>query len=304
MPAMGARSGSRTVVALAAALASAIGLASEAGAATPPEFAAAIAASRAGDALGCRDQFVRVAAAATQDGLARRALYGAAVCAVAGGDRDGAFSLLSGALAHGFHDRDRFYDDPRLAPLRADLRWPALESAFHDTVARWQGTLDPELARLYQEDRTDRSPGPNGVDAAELGPRDRARIDKAIEVMGDRRPRMPDDLFHLATVLSRSGDAEVLEQAYELARLAAERDADLDGARALAAAALDRSLVARGKPQRYGTQTVKVDGKWKLAELDPATTDADRAAWDVPPLAELRRRVETMDPAVDLPPAP
>jgi len=275
--------------------------ASNTGASTPPEFATAVAAA-AGEPLHCRDEFVRVAEAAEQDGLARRALYGAAVCAVAGGDREGAFPLLSRAVARGFHDLERFYDDPRLAPLRADRRWPALEVEFRAAVDRWQATLDPEIESLYRADREDRAPGATDVDAAAIAARDRARVEKVSELVAAGRARTPDDLFRAATVLLRSEDVALLGRAAELARLAAERDADLAGARALAAATLDRSLVASGRPQHYGTQTVRVDGRWELAPVDPATTDEERAAWDVPPLAELRRRVETMAPAA--PPKP
>jgi hypothetical protein len=42
----------------------------------------------------------------------------------------------------------------------------------------------------------------------------------------------------------------------------------------------------QGKPQKYGTNYV-YDG-W----VDPETADEERAAWDVPPLAEQLRKAE------------
>ncbi|HYX26804.1 MAG TPA: hypothetical protein VFC23_21810, partial [Thermoanaerobaculia bacterium] len=47
--------------------------------------------------------------------------------------------------------------------------------------------------------------------------------------------------------------------------------------------------------QLYGTQFKKVDNKSVLWQVDPAITDEERAKWDVPPLAESRRREATMN---------
>jgi hypothetical protein len=48
----------------------------------------------------------------------------------------------------------------------------------------------------------------------------------------------------------------------------------------------------QGKPQKYGTNYV-YDGQCdRLWDVDPETTDADRAAWDVPPLAEQLRKAD------------
>lgn len=50
----------------------------------------------------------------------------------------------------------------------------------------------------------------------------------------------------------------------------------------------------QGKPQKYGTQYVAAGPRWRvwtwgkryrLWDVDPATTDAERAEWGVPPLA-------------------
>lgn len=49
-----------------------------------------------------------------------------------------------------------------------------------------------------------------------------------------------------------------------------------------------------GRPQKYGTQYTLVDGRYALYPVDPATTDAERAQYDVPALAEAQARAETM----------
>jgi hypothetical protein len=45
-----------------------------------------------------------------------------------------------------------------------------------------------------------------------------------------------------------------------------------------------------GKPQKFGTQLVEVEGKWQVYDVDPAVTDAERAEWGLPPLAEAVAR--------------
>jgi hypothetical protein len=290
----------RTAVGCLALLAA---LAAPAGAA-PPEFAAAVAAAERGDFTACAAEFERLGAAASQDGFARRAFYGGAVCAAQGGALDSAHSLLSKAIARGFHDKDRFYFDPRLLPLRRDARWVELERAFLRGYATWERLQNADLAQLVKEDQEDRRGGAGGIDWELVAPRDRERCLRVKAILAAGGARTPDDRFNAALVLQHSDEIVDLELAHRLAKEAAEADADLATARWLAAAALDRSLVRAGKPQRYGTQSILQNGRWIVAEVDPAVTDGERALWEVPPLAESRRRVEAMNAARPAPPSP
>lgn len=52
--------------------------------------------------------------------------------------------------------------------------------------------------------------------------------------------------------------------------------------------------MSQKQPQKYGTQYTKTDGVWVLYEVDPATTDAERAEWRVPPLSAAKARAEAM----------
>jgi hypothetical protein len=49
-----------------------------------------------------------------------------------------------------------------------------------------------------------------------------------------------------------------------------------------------------GRPQRYGTQFVPYGVRHRLWDVEPATTDEERAAWAVPPLAEQLRRADEL----------
>lgn len=78
-------------------------------------------------------------------------------------------------------------------------------------------------------------------------------------------------------------------------------------ARWLAAAALDRSLVSQGRPQRYGTQFTERDGRLYLAPMDSlAVTDAERLRVGARTLdgirAYLRERNGTAEASLAPPP--
>jgi hypothetical protein len=55
------------------------------------------------------------------------------------------------------------------------------------------------------------------------------------------------------------------------------------------AATLDRYLMSLGEPQKFGTQYTQMDGEFKQYPVDPATTDAERARYNVPPLSDSTR---------------
>lgn len=48
----------------------------------------------------------------------------------------------------------------------------------------------------------------------------------------------------------------------------------------------------QGRPQHYGTQYVSDGRRQRLWDVDPTTAGDERAAWDVPPLAEQLRKAE------------
>ena len=49
------------------------------------------------------------------------------------------------------------------------------------------------------------------------------------------------------------------------------------------------------KPQKWGTQYKKLDGKWVVWPVDPAITDEQRDAWNVPPLAEAQAQAARLN---------
>jgi len=96
----------------------------------------------------------------------------------------------------------------------------------------------------------------------------------------------------VVTAVDRHGAAIVLGASDLTADVARAYDLALSSmggyrpARRLAAQLYDRLRVLEGRQQKFGTQRGPDGSAWSV---DPATTDSERAKWDLPPLSELQR---------------
>jgi hypothetical protein len=250
------------------------------------DFVAAAGDFAAGRYANCRAGFTRIARATGRAGLSARAAYGAACCAAQGGEIDIAFQELGFAAANGFQDVERLLTDARLDPLHGDERWLQLLRRVEEIRAARERRLEPTLLAAFRELESDRRL-PAGADPA----RATARRATALALVDGGRLREPEDHLHAAAILVESERADEVGRARNLALRALELDPDLLAARPIYATAVDRSLLLEGKPQKFGTQSVRRGERWELYDLDPAVTDADRKAWNVPPLADLRARL-------------
>lgn len=149
-----------------------------------------------------------------------------------------------------------------------------------------------ELERLADEQLSDADS--ESDDRRQRGRQRRARV---LDLYNQGTIQSADDHYHAALVMLYGEDVAH----YELAQTFARRATALGSRRSwsIIAAAWDRSLIQRGKPQRFGTQFVREQGQWTLGRVDPLVTDAERAMYGVPPLwvqeqavARLRRREE------------
>lgn len=157
-------------------------------------------------------------------------------------------------------------------------------------------TNNPELERLYNEDQADREAGPNAdIDWQAVSKRDAERRARVREIVDKGGATTSMDYYHAAMVYQHGTEVPEYDEAHRLAVKAVELDPENGKAKWLAAASKDRSLMWQGKPQLYGTQFKKVDGRWILWEVDPTITDEERAKWNVPPLAEQRKKLETLN---------
>jgi hypothetical protein len=168
-----------------------------------------------------------------------------------------------------------------------------------------RGQSSRTLATLYAGDqRAHSAVPPFGTPAYRaLRAADRERRRQAAAALAALRAEgtpSPEDLYHAAWLFNHGEHPEEARHAHDLAREAAEQGHG--PARWLAAAAYDRWCMYEGRPQRFGTQFVPDGVRYRLWDVDPATTDAERAAWDVPPLAAQHARAEALTRSEPQPP--
>ena len=144
--------------------------------------------------------------------------------------------------------------------------------------------MSGELRRLFGADQADRQTlvMAGTPEYKRLRERDTQRRQRVTALVADGALDEADDYYQAAMILHHGETLDDIWQAHTLASAAADRG--LHSARWLAAAALDR---------------------WRVWITDPTTTDADRTAADVPPLAEQLERAEAMtDPQPPMEEAP
>lgn len=152
--------------------------------------------------------------------------------------------------------------------------------------------MNEELSLLYQADRGEHANVPeNGTPPYKaLRQRDRQRRERVAELVAAGALETGEDYFHAAHLFQHGDSPADAWEAHTLALKAVERGHRR--ARWLAAAAFDRWRMYQGEPQKYGTQYVSDGQRQRLWDVEPSTTDAERAEWDVPPLAEQQRKAE------------
>jgi hypothetical protein len=149
-----------------------------------------------------------------------------------------------------------------------------------------------ELCAMFEADQRDRQ---GTADWRSLRARDDERRRRALAILETGGARTAENYYCAAMLFQHGPELADVHRARGLALLAVELKPDYLAARWLAAAALDRELLRSGKPQKYGTQYRKVQGRLELEPVDPATTDAERARWGVVPLAEAQRATGSED---------
>jgi hypothetical protein len=167
--------------------------------------------------------------------------------------------------------------------------------------------MNDELAHLYEEDLQVHTLGlMAGTEAyRQMRIRDRQRRERTRELITAGDVESPEDFFHAARIFQHGDLSEDAWEAHQLAVRAAQ--AGYRPARLLAAAAYDRWLMYQGKPQKYGTNYFSDGLHQHLWDVDPSTSDAERAEWDVPPLAEQHQKAEEatrLHPPIPVPPDP
>lgn len=132
------------------------------------------------------------------------------------------------------------------------------------------------LKTLFDEDRIEhavaRSAGTAEYDA--MRARDFHRRTQVHAILENESLDNPIDLYHAAWILNHGDTPEDAELAYRLAERA--HQSGYEAASWLFAAAFDRFCMYSGKAQKFGTQIVPDGQRYRLWDVDPETTDAER----------------------------
>ena len=160
----------------------------------------------------------------------------------------------------------------------------------------------PELLALWKADQKEhKQPPVFGTPAYEaMRRRDAERRQQVRQIVATTQALEPEDLYYAALVLHHGGELDEVWQGYELARRSAEMG--YRPARWLTAATVDRWLMYQGRPQKYGTQIVPDGHRFRVWDVDPEITDAERIAWDVRPLEQQHRRAAQLTRTEPMPP--
>jgi hypothetical protein len=182
----------------------------------------------------------------------------------------------------------------RASTLISSIRLVIVASAISASMpCLAQVESNAELAKLYSEDQADREKPPQSIDWSVVGPRDEARRAAVIRILQTGGVRTASDYHAAAMVFQHGPTASDIQLAYSLAAIGSKINPDDKALKWLSAAAWDRNLMHRGKPQWYGTQYKlnETTKRFELYEVDStAVTDEERAQLNVPSLAKAKER--------------
>jgi len=157
-----------------------------------------------------------------------------------------------------------------------------------------QTTDNVELKKMYNEDQHSRQVA--NINWEELSKADRIREQRVYELIEAGQIKTGQDYYYSAMIFQHGSDSKAYGMAVKQMRKAIELDSTIN--RWLLAAAIDRELMSKDRPQIYGTQYTKKDqsSKWELYTIDTTkVTDAERKYYHVESLAEQRIKVRRMN---------
>lgn len=111
---------------------------------------------------------------------------------------------------------------------------------------------NPVLSKMFENDQRLRSTPKLDIEA--IIKQDAQNIQQAIKMVRDGKVRTANDYFHAAVVMQHGQNYEDYRLALSLAQVASIMDPENSNARWLIAAAWDRALRSKNRPQWYGTQ--------------------------------------------------
>jgi len=151
-----------------------------------------------------------------------------------------------------------------------------------------------ELKKMYGEDQSARMVPK--IDWITVGKADSTREKRVYELIDAGKVITGKDYYNTAMIFQHGRDSVAYGMAVKQMRKAIELDSTIN--RWLLAAAIDRDLMSRHKPQIYGTQYIKngPNEKWKRYAIDTTIVAADeRAYYGVESLQEQVEKERNMN---------
>lgn len=154
-------------------------------------------------------------------------------------------------------------------------------------------TDNTELIEIYKNDQADRRI--ENIDWSVVSKNDSLREVRIYQLLDSNKVRTSKDYHNAAMIFQHGGDSVAYGMAVKLMRKSIELDSTAN--KWLLAAAIDRNLISRNKPQIYGTQYFRMRGKpWELRKIDTTQiSDEKRIEYGVETLAEQREKVKRMN---------
>lgn len=157
-----------------------------------------------------------------------------------------------------------------------------------------QSKDNAELQKMYDEDQGARQSGK--IDWKILSKQDSLRERKVYEFIKDGKIVTGKDYYNSAMIFQHGRDTTASAMAVKQMKKAIELDPTIN--KWLLAAAIDRDLMRRNKPQIYGTQYIKMGEKAKFERYKIDTTqvtDEQRKYYNVETLAEQKLKERSMN---------
>lgn len=151
-----------------------------------------------------------------------------------------------------------------------------------------------ELQKMYNEDQGSRMV--KNINWSILLKQDSLRQSRVYELIKENKIITGKDYYNSAMIFQHGNDTIASSMAVKQMKKAIELDTTVN--RWLLAAAIDRDLMRRNKPQIYGTQYIKMGehGKFELYKIDTTKiTDQERKYYRVETLAQQRAKVHNMN---------
>lgn len=151
-----------------------------------------------------------------------------------------------------------------------------------------------ELKKMYEEDQKARMV--SKIDWMQLTKSDSIREKRVYELIRFGQLTTGKDYYHSAMIFQHGRDTLASSMAVKMMKKAIDLDSTVN--KWLLAAAIDRDLMRRDKPQIYGTQYIKMgeNAKWERYKIDSIqVSDAERKYYNVETLAEQKEKERNLN---------